>query len=276
MATGKANGRRQEEQYKQAAAGQAAATARFAQNAEDLSKEGKEYRTQAADYYKGIAAGGPQAQKALAPQVEATRRQYKIGRESIDAQAPRGGARDRAMRQSQLSEAGDVGRLFSGRIDESMNQLANLGVFGTQSGLQATGGQGQTAYSQVGTGNAFGDRSQQQRSNFMGALKSAGGFAAGLCDKIFKKDITLFHDHAASLKTVLDTPLFTFRYIDNPEKERLGVVLDPAFPIYAEGRQLDIVSTVGILLSAIKSQQKQIQELQKQIWPAVQAVHHTA
>ena len=272
---GKKNQRRQEDQYKQAAAGQAATYDRFAKTAENLNKEGKAYRTKAADYYGAIGQGGPAAQKALAPQVEAVRRQYRLGREAVDRNAPRGGARDRAQRQLGQQEYGDVGRLFTERMDQSMGELANLGVFGTQAGLQATGGGGNTAYSMVGTGNAFGDLSAQQRANFTGALKTGGQIAAMFSSRHYKHNIVPLaaDDLIWSLQLMRNLQLVTFHYNKevpgnpDPRKSRIGFILEDCDPMFAEpdNRSVDIVSTLGVMIGAMKQMYSEICELRGKV-----------
>lgn len=269
---GKKNQRRQEDLYKSAAGKQGDVYGGFAKQAEELGKEGKEYRTTAADYYKAIGQGGPAAQKALAPQVEAVRRQYRLGREAIDRNAPRGGARDRAMRSATQGEYGDVGRLFTERMDQSMNELANLGVFGTQAGLQGLGGAGQTAYSMVGTGNAFGDLAAQQRANFMSGLKGVGQFAGlALSSKRFKNNIALLskEDLLWASQVVRNTQLVNFHYDrgvpgnPDPRKSRVGFILEDSEPMFSEpdGLTVDVVSTIGVMMAAMKQMQSEINEL---------------
>lgn len=269
---GKKNQRRQEDLYKSAALKQGETYDRFAKTADELNQEGKQYRGQAANYYSAIGKGGPEAQRALAPQVEAVRRQYRLGREAIDRQAPRGGARDRAMRSATQGEYGDVGRLFTEKIDESMNQLANLGVFGTQAGLNATGGGGNTAYSMVGTGNSFGDLSAQQRSNFMGGLKGVGQFAAlAMSSKRFKNNIVLLpeSDWKWALETIRDTQLVNFHYDEgigkDPRKSRIGFLLEDSEPMFAEsnGIEVDLVSTIGVMMAAMKQMYSELKELRE-------------
>lgn len=273
---GKKNQRRQEEQYKSAAAKQQETYDRFAKTAEDLNKEGKQYRTQAADYYGAIGQGGPAAQKALAPQVEAVRRQYRLGREAIDRNAPRGGARDRAQRAASMGEYGDVGRLFTERMDRSMGELANLGVFGTQAGLNATGGGGNTAYSMVGTGNAFGDLSAQQRANFLGGLKGvAEGATMFLSSRHYKNNIVLLSpdDFLWALQTIRDLQLVNFRYDKgapgnpDPRKSRMGFILEDSDPMFAEPdlRSVDIVSTLGVMIGAMKQMYKELEYLKEKV-----------
>lgn len=276
---GKKNQKRQEEMYKSAAGKQQETYDRFAKTAEDLNKEGKEYRTQAADYYGAIGKGGPAAQRALAPQVEAVRRQYRLGREAIDRNAPRGGARDRAQRAASIGEYGDVGRLFTERMDQSMGELANLGVFGTQAGLNATGGGGNTAYSMVGTGNAFGDLSAQQRQNFMGGLKGiAQGASLFLSSRRYKNNITLLpeSDYLWALQTIREVQLVNFHYDKgapgnpDPGKSRIGFILEDSNPMFAEPdmHTVDMVSTIGILIGAVKQMEKELNSLRDELHKA--------
>lgn len=58
----------------------------------------------------------------------------------MDQGVPAGGARQRGYKALATAEAGTVSGLFRDKINEILGRMQQLSEFGTQAGLQATGG----------------------------------------------------------------------------------------------------------------------------------------
>lgn len=92
------------------------------------------------DYYTSALKGGPEAYKMVAPQVDFAKRQYQNARTSLNEGVAPGGARQRGYKQLASGQAGTISGLFRDKINEILQRLQQMGQFGTQAGLQATGG----------------------------------------------------------------------------------------------------------------------------------------
>lgn len=245
---GKKNQKREEELYKQTGA-----------QSQALMQEGQKYRGQAGDFWSGITKGGPEATRVLAPQIQATKRGYKQAREQAERTLPRGGAMDAARRDLTIGEGADVGRLYTDKMDEAVNQLANLGVFGTQTGMQ--GG--------LNTGGAFGNLASRQREQFMGGLTGAAKVAGKLafCSESFKEEIVPFHEYEDALRVIVSQPLVKFRYRGGLPVEgyHAGIIVEESDEIFRQGKMLDVPSVIAYLIASVKVQQKQIESLRKRL-----------
>ncbi len=245
---------------------------RFDFFAKELGDEGRGLRQQAIGFHRGILQGGPEAQRVLAPQIEAVRREGLKSREFIDRTLPRGGARMRALRQQAIGESGQVGRLFTERMDRALQELQELGLFGTRAGLQATQGVLQTAQPLLGAGQAMQGISSAQRQGVAGGAATLGRLAAMfLSSEELKDQIVPFDDFEESLKSLMAQPMFRFRYKEgigqDHSKEYIGMIAEKTDPDYVVVDQdgskgIDLGYIIGMMMGAIKAQQERIVELE--------------
>lgn len=118
----------------------------------------------ASDFWTGMTKGGPELQKAVAPQVNMATQQFATARKAIK-ELPPGGLRDISMRNASIAEAGAKTGIYSGGVADAITRLANQGNLGTQTGLS---GMGQGAGAFGGAGGTFANLAQ------LGAQSSAG------------------------------------------------------------------------------------------------------
>lgn len=160
---GKGAGRKAEDIQTQAAN-------RFTALGEQLNAEAKPDRAAARDYYSSIIKGGPEAFKAIAPQTEFVKKQFKAASDTLMRSLPRGGAITRAKRDLSIAQAGEIGNLFTNKIDEAVSRIAQLGVFGTQAGLDANRGS-------VAAGDSLANLSAQRANAVAGGVGGIAGAA---------------------------------------------------------------------------------------------------
>lgn len=84
--------------------------------------------------------GGPEAYKAIAPQVDFTKRQFANAKTTLNEGVAPGGARERGYRQIAQGQASTISNLFRDKINEIVARLAAFSTGNTQSGITATGG----------------------------------------------------------------------------------------------------------------------------------------
>lgn len=135
-------------------------------------------------FYTQLSTGNPQAiQTATAPATEQIAKNYQQAEQNISQTMPRGGARDLALQQGQLSEAGQIGATQANAYLGSFPALANLAEGGiglslnevTQA-LSAFGGassSNQQAINATTTGKA-------QTLGFIGGLGQSAASGAGM------------------------------------------------------------------------------------------------
>jgi hypothetical protein len=121
---------------------QSDAADRYTKLAEDLNTEAKPARDLVGTYWKSIIGGGPEAYKAVGPQVSFVKRQFAQARNTVRDHVPNGGAKQRAYRDLAIAEPGQIGALFSSKIDEAIARLGNLANFSTEQTLAANSGIG--------------------------------------------------------------------------------------------------------------------------------------
>lgn len=119
---------------------QVAASERFNRLGEELIREAGPARKQVQDYYSTAIRGGPEAFKLIAPEVNFTKRQFANARQTMDEGVAPGGARQRGYKQLASAEASSISKLMSDKINEVLARLASFSQFGTQAGIQSTGG----------------------------------------------------------------------------------------------------------------------------------------
>lgn len=81
---------------------------------------------QSTDYYSAIAAGGPAASTAAAPQIAFYKRQLANSRQQVRDYMPRGGAQSRANRQLTAAAPGQITSIYSKQIQDAMAKLQEI------------------------------------------------------------------------------------------------------------------------------------------------------
>lgn len=240
---------------------------RFADLQEKLEAESAPHRQQVGNYFSDIISGDRQkATRALAPQIEATRAQFGQARKAIERNLPRGGVKEQAESDVAQAEAGAVGNLYTGGVNEALARLGALSTFGTQAGINA--GQGA-----VSAGGALANLAGSKQSSLWGGIGKAGGaigFGLAMMSSIvFKEDIKplKLKDAAALSKRLLSQPLFEYTWVgDSTNKRCAGLILERSDPIFAhqDGESIDLQTLLGALLATVQQQQLEINKLKKE------------
>jgi hypothetical protein len=138
--------------------------------AKQLIDETAPARKQSLDYYSAVSKGGPEGQRAVAPQINAATQQFYLARKQAESLPP-GGLRDKSLRDLSLAEAGSKTSIYSGGTAEANARLASMGWGGTQAGIGAYG----TAAAGYGNvGSAYGEQASSK-----GGMVGSGAGAAG-------------------------------------------------------------------------------------------------
>jgi hypothetical protein len=144
----------------------------------DLSRqligESAPWRAIAGKYYTGIAKGGDELTKAVAPQINATTVQFQNALKSAK-EMPVGGSRDRALRGIRMGEAATKSNIYSGGVNDAIAKLGTMGMTGT--------GEGMGGFSSAGSGYAniaksYSDMAQGKAGEAGGLAGAGGGIAA--------------------------------------------------------------------------------------------------
>lgn len=133
----------------------------------------------AENYYSQLSSGDPNAIfRATAPAAENIAAQKASVEKNIDQNMPRGGARDLAKAQADVTSGSDIGKLFSNAYTSSFPALANLGT----SGLGLSVNEMANAISGLGqagqTLSSLGSEQAQGKASTLGFIASLGGAAA--------------------------------------------------------------------------------------------------
>jgi hypothetical protein len=242
-----------------------ASAERFAALQEKLESESAPQRKQVGTYFSDIISGDRQkATRALAPQIEATRAQFGQAGKAIERNLPRGGVQQQARSDVAQAEAGAVGNLYTGGVNEALARLAALSTFGTQAGISA-GGQG------ISAGSSLAELGAAQNAAAMGALGSFGGGMGGFMSSMaFKDNIQMLEleEFEALKDALLATPLFKYTWKDDPTgKQCSGVILERSDPIFAhpDGQSIDLQTLIGALLATVKQHQIEIEKLRESL-----------
>ena len=137
------------------------------------------------DYYGKLASGDPNAlARANAPAIQQITGQSDQQLKNIMQNAPRGGARDLAISEGDLSKGAGISNLTTGSYTSAFPSLASLGGqnVGQGTSATATGLQGMNA-----SANQYGQLQQlnmEQKSQQMGFITSLAGAAAGAAGAI--------------------------------------------------------------------------------------------
>ena len=140
---------------------------------------------QATSYYGKLASGDPNAlARANAPAIQQITGQSNEQLKNIMQNAPRGGARDLAISEADLSKGAGISNLTTGSYTSAFPSLASLGGqnVGQGTSATATGLQGMNA-----AANQYGNiqqtmnqQKQEQLGLYTGLAGSAAAFAGGI------------------------------------------------------------------------------------------------
>jgi len=126
-------------------------------------------------YYGKLASGDPNAlARANAPAVQAITKSTNAAKENIIQNQPRGGERNLALEEADLSKGGQISQLETGSYTSSFGSLAGLGGQNAGQGLQAqsSGVQGMNA-----AANQYGNMQEISAQNKAQTMGSASSFA---------------------------------------------------------------------------------------------------
>lgn len=136
---------------------------------------------QATSYYGKLASGDPNAlARANAPAIQQITGQSNEQLKNIMQNAPRGGARDLALSEADLSKGAQISNLTTGSYTNAFPSLASLGGQNVGQGTSATsaGLQGMNA-----AANQYGNLQQlnnEQKSTMLGFGASLAGTGASI------------------------------------------------------------------------------------------------
>ena len=140
---------------------------------------------QATSYYGKLASGDPNAlARANAPAIQSITGQSNDQLKNIMQNAPRGGARDLAISDADLSKGAQISNLTTGSYTNAFPSLASIGGQNVGQGNQATstGIQGMNA-----AANQYGNLQElnnQQKSTQLGLITGLAGAGASLAGGI--------------------------------------------------------------------------------------------
>jgi hypothetical protein len=136
-------------------------------------------------YYGKLASGDPNAlARANAPAIQQITGQADQSLKNIMQNAPRGGARDLAISDAELSKGAQISNLTTQSYTGAFPSLASLGGQNVSQGNQATSTGAQTmnaAANQYGNILQFNNEQKQQQLGLItGLAGSAASFAGGV------------------------------------------------------------------------------------------------
>ena len=136
-------------------------------------------------YYGKLASGDPNAlARANAPAIQSITGQSNEQLKNIMQNAPRGGARDLAISEADLSKGAGISNLTTGSYTSAFPSLASLGGQNVGQGNQATS---TGVQSMNAAANQYGNLQQlnnEQKSTQLGLITGLAGAAAGAAGAI--------------------------------------------------------------------------------------------
>jgi hypothetical protein len=130
----------------------------------------------AVQHYQKLATGDPETMwKEVAPGAEQITQKFDQAKKNISENAPRGGARDLAMEEADISKAGAVGNLVNQSYTSAFPALANLAGKGIGLSINEVGN---AIAAFGGASNTLGNLAQQQeagKASSLGFLSAMGG-----------------------------------------------------------------------------------------------------
>lgn len=130
-------------------------------------------------FYKALASGDPtKIQQATAPATEAIASSYENAKTAIGSDMPRGGARDLALQEADISKAAQIGGTKSQAYLSSFPALATLAGQGIGLSLNEVSA-ALSAFSGASSSNqAAGQMEGEGKAQTLGFIASLGGSAA--------------------------------------------------------------------------------------------------
>ena len=160
-----------------------ATAAQSAQEGATLFNLGLPGLEKASSYYGKLASGDPNAlARANAPAIQSITGQSDQQLKNIMQNAPRGGARDLAISDADLSKGAQISNLTTGSYTNAFPSLASLGGQNVGQGNSATstGIQGlNAAANQYGNLQELNNQQKSTSLGFLGSLAGAGASIAG-------------------------------------------------------------------------------------------------
>ena len=137
---------------------------------------------QSESYYNKLATGDPAAlSRANAPAIQEIGSKSNAAKKNIIADTPRGGERNLALEEADLTKGAQVSNLTTGSYVGSFGSLAGLGGQNVSQGTAATGTglQGMnSAANQYGQLQQLNNEQKATQLGFLGSIAGAGATAA--------------------------------------------------------------------------------------------------
>ena len=140
---------------------------------------------QSESYYGKLASGDPNAlARANAPAIQSITKATDSAKKNIMDNNPRGGERNLALEEADLSKGAQIGQLETGSYTSSFGSLAGLGGqnVGQGTGAQSSGMQGMNAaanqYQNIQNANAA---AKAQQVGMWSSVAGTGMEAVGMC-----------------------------------------------------------------------------------------------
>jgi hypothetical protein len=135
-------------------------------------------RDYATNTYMGLAKGNvPGIEKYTAPSINAATQQFYLARKAVESMPP-GAARDAAMRDINMQEAGTKTNIYSGGMSDALARTGSMGWGGVG---MTTGALGAAGTGLLGASGSYGNigQSYQQMASDKGGMAASGAGTAG-------------------------------------------------------------------------------------------------
>lgn len=144
----------------------------------DLTEPGLET---AVNHYTKLSSGDPNTIfKEVAPGAQQISQKFDSAKQQISDNAPRGGAKDLAMEEADISKAGAVGNLINTSYTSSFPALANLAGKGIGLSINEVGNAISAFGGASNTASNLANQQEAGKAASMGFLSSMGGDIAML------------------------------------------------------------------------------------------------
>jgi hypothetical protein len=145
---------------------------------EQVWKQTAPARDYATNTYMGLAKGNvPGIEKYTAPSINAATQQFYMARKAVESMAP-GAARDAALRDINMQEAGTKTGIYSGGMSDALARTGSMGWGGVG---MTTGALGQAGQGLLGASGSYGDvaGSYNKMASEKGGMAASGAGMAG-------------------------------------------------------------------------------------------------
>ena len=133
----------------------------------------------AVNHYTKLASGDPNTMfKEVAPGAQQISQKFDSAKQQISENAPRGGAKDLAMEEADISKAGAVGNLINQSYTSSFPALANLAGKGIGLSINEVGNAISAFAGASNTASNLANQQEAGKAATLGFLSSAGGDVA--------------------------------------------------------------------------------------------------